>query len=146
MWQASFPKQLFDRLHRLWHCLVALLILWQVLRNPSPVEYAPLTAIIFKVLLFLVVMGYLYALTYSPLLWLEMILATPRAMLHFCLTQLILPYLFSLISRLSVIETNPYARFRGQRPFQSGRYALSSLFSITAVPYRLYPLSCCLLE
>lgn len=85
-------------------------------------------------------------LFYGPLLWLEMIRAVPPVMLRL---QVARPFLFCtwlFTAPLRVMQPAPGLWLWQKRPLRFGRYVLATLFSPGELPYRLYPLSCCLLE
>lgn len=112
----------------------------------SPVGSSLFSTIIFKLSVFLLVMAQFSVLTGVPILWLNMIEAAPMAMFQFRRAWLFVFFFLRLVARLRGAKIRSYARFQRQRPFQSGYYSLANLFAVTAVPYRLYPLSCTLLE
>jgi hypothetical protein len=143
---ADIYERLYPWLQGTCFLVLALLTLWGVVQLPIPEQYNLLTAVTYKVIIYLVVMGYITILTYGPLLWVHMIEATPQAMLKFGFISLLVQFLFLLVARLQRAKIRPHLWFQGKRPCQSGRYSLANLFSVAAVPYRLYPLSCCQLE
>lgn len=82
----------------------------------------------------------------SPVWMLHMIEATPRAMRHLQPTELIIKLVYRWIAQATRIVVRARLWLTGKRPFLSGTYSLANMFAVTAVPYRLYPLSCTLLE
>jgi len=103
-------------------------------------------SIIFKLSVFFITMACFTVLSGAPIVWLNMIEVAPKAMFQFRRARLFVFFFLRFVGWLRRVKIWPYARLQRQRPFQSGYYSLANLFAVTAVPYRLYPLSCTLLE
>lgn len=111
-------------------------------------QSAPLSAIEFSLIIFILIIKLIaFAIgTTSPALFLHMIEASPRAMRHLQSFRLIIKLMHHCISQVAETVVRARLWLTGKRLFLSGTYSLANLFSVTAVPFRLYPLSCTLLE
>ena len=125
-----------------------ILTLFAVLKAPLPEVTGRgwLQVIIMRLVIALIALSYYTLLVTSPAIWLHMIGAAPAAMLRFSVLRVVVKFAVILVSCIKEISAQMRNILMGKRPFQSGSYSLGNLFSFSVVPYRLYPVSCCLLE
>ena len=122
------------------------LALGSVIVFPVSPSVGLIPAIIYKIALFFVLVMYLTVLTGAPILWVSMIEHAPGTMARLFPWRILFSFWWQFIAQLCNLIIRLYSRFSQKRLFRSNRYSFASVFSITHVPYRLYSLSCCLLE
>lgn len=127
-----------------------ILSLYAVIVSPLPDTLAGhglLWTVTFKIIIYVLVLFHYTVMVYAPLAWLKMAEVAPRAMLHLQSLRILIRFLNRLISWIvQVVKVRVSSQLTRKRQFSAGKYSLASIFSLSAVPYRLYPLSCCLLE
>ena len=128
----------------------AILSLHAVIVSPLPstlAGYGLLWTLTFKIIIYILMLFHYTVIVYAPLAWLKMAEVTPHAMLHFQSLRILIRFLNRLIFWIvQVVKVRVISQLTGKRQFSAGKYSLASMFSLSAFPYRLYPLSCCLLE
>lgn len=125
--------------------LILLLALKGVLETPLPDGTGFMAHVVYKGALFVLVAVYAVGAASVLPFWVHMIEASPAAALRLFPSSIVSARLASLVERLHIVILPIHAWVRRERQFHAGKYSLASIFS-AVLPYRLYPLSCCLLE
>ncbi|MBN1316288.1 MAG: hypothetical protein JXA42_12495 [Anaerolineales bacterium] len=100
-----------------------------------------------KALVFIIAFSCLFIVLLFQHLWFKMVDAAPMAMLLLSLHRITVKafkQLRSLISQYPIVRTTQ--SFARQRQFQTGVFALASLFNLSALPFRLFALSTSLIK
>jgi len=128
----------------LWTLIVSVFAIFFFESDTSASIESHWQSLVYKLLAALLALLVLHALNAILHILFGMPLAAPRAMLDFSLALLEVHFFAPLLAHIRRVKISCLIAQNHREPHHS--YSLASLFSISIFPYRLYPLTCSLLE